>query len=107
MRGDDYDATEPLSVTFSAGSVLGDQIAVPITIHDDFSVDGLKDFTAEVVTSALVMSGSVATIFISDNDSECTLHILPLHSHCYAIAFCNMYGDIMGCSGCCRCDSWF
>ena len=96
MRGDDFDAAEPLSVTFSAGSILGDQVDVSITIHDDLSVDGLKNFTAEVVSSAPVIPGSVATIFISDNDSEYVPSTFFLFVHMTIVLyiyiyFCNIY----------------
>ena len=95
VRGVDYDAMEPLSVTFSAGSVLEDGVAVAISIPDDLSVDGLKNFTAEVIGSALVIPGTVATIFIRDIDSKYyTIHILSPSAH---IA---VYIELLSCNIC-------
>ena len=74
VRGEDFDALEPLTVTFSAGSELYDRNTLTITILDDPSVEGLKNFTAEVISSSTVIPGVEATIYIMDNDSKCFTH---------------------------------
>ena len=83
VQGQDYDASDPLEVTFMAGAMQNDTSCANITIIDDASFESDHSFTVHVTSVELELGGTdpllsigmpaYATINIEDNECESTL----------------------------------
>ena len=92
LVGSDYSPPTPFEVFYPAGSEIGTQKCVNISIMDDDAFEGTHTFTVELIdpgnTFCNVVSPSAIQIDILDNEGQWMYNVCVYVSECVSVYTC-------------------